>query len=131
WTDSDITRFLDYLTEHHSKAGNGGNFTATTFRDAADYMALVSYSGGAKDMNTCRNKWASLKKTCEVILEIKSMSGWTWSDDTGALIGVENADLWTAYIKRNPAAKPFRNKGWKFFHSVENLLPSKAKGANV
>ncbi|KAK7458104.1 hypothetical protein VKT23_010011 [Stygiomarasmius scandens] len=131
WTDSDITRFLDYLTDNHSKAGNGGNFTATTFREAADYMALVEYSGGVKDADACRNKWSSLKKTCEIILDIKSMSGWTWSDETGASIGTENAALWNSYIKKNPSAKPFRNKGWKFFHTVNNLLPSKAKGTNV
>ncbi|THV03088.1 hypothetical protein K435DRAFT_652002 [Dendrothele bispora CBS 962.96] len=131
WTDTDITRFLDYLTEHHSKAGNGGNFTATIFKDAADHMAQFDYEGGMKDMKACRNKWGQLKGTCEVILEIKNQSGWTWSDDTGATIGVENSDLWEKFVKKKPAAKPFRNKGWKFFHSVHNLLPTAVKGTNV
>ncbi|KAK7439170.1 hypothetical protein VKT23_017660 [Stygiomarasmius scandens] len=131
WTDANITRFLDYLTEHHSKAGNGGNFTVATFKDAADHMAQFEYEGGMKDANACKNKWGQLKGTCEVILKIKNKSGWTWSDDTGATIGMENTDLWDKFIKQKPATKPFRNKGWKFFHTVHNLLPATVKGTSV
>ena len=66
-----------------------------------------------------------------MIRAIQAVSGWVWSDDTGASITLHSASSWDDYVKSHPEAKPFRNKGWQFFNKVSLIMPSTTVGANV
>ena len=70
-------------------------------------------------------------KLYRVIHAIQAVSGWVWSDDTGASITPHSASSWDDYVKSHPEAKPFRNKGWRFFTKVSLIMPSTTVGANV
>ncbi|KAF8063548.1 hypothetical protein FPV67DRAFT_1451983 [Lyophyllum atratum] len=41
-----------------------------------------------------------------------SVASWTWSTDGGACITEDSKVIWDAYVKKNPGAAPFKNKGW-------------------
>lgn len=66
-----------------------------------------------------------------MIVAIQSVSGWVWDDERGADINIHSASSWDDYVKKHPAAKPFRNKGWAHFAKVALIMPSTASGANV
>ncbi|KAG1820881.1 uncharacterized protein BJ212DRAFT_1265332, partial [Suillus subaureus] len=56
------------------------------------------------------------------ITEIKSQSGFSWDEELGANIGPTDAAWWTAFANACPDTKPFRNKGWKHFDDMDDLL---------
>lgn len=72
-----------------------------------------------------------MRKLYRVVVALKGVSGWTWSDSTGASITHAEASSWDDYQARHPEAKPFRNKGWPHFHTFATLMPSPNVGANV
>jgi hypothetical protein len=74
-----------------------------------------------------------MKKLFAVIKAIQAISGWTWSDETGASIDYTTADSWDAYVMKHKDAKQFRNTGWIHLAKVSRLMPSSAppRGANV
>ncbi|KIK77789.1 hypothetical protein PAXRUDRAFT_776420 [Paxillus rubicundulus Ve08.2h10] len=63
----------------------------------------------------CRSEWTTLKAAYHAVVDIKNTSGFTWSDDQG----------W------HPAARPFKNKGFKHFHTIEQMMPEILKGTHV
>ncbi|KIK73208.1 hypothetical protein PAXRUDRAFT_108730, partial [Paxillus rubicundulus Ve08.2h10] len=65
------------------------------------------------------------------VIDIKNMSGFTWSDQNGAGIVLKNHDVWDRYAKKHPAVRPFENKGFIHFHTMEQLMPATDKGAYV
>ncbi|KIK15310.1 hypothetical protein PISMIDRAFT_83903, partial [Pisolithus microcarpus 441] len=73
-----------------------------------------------------------LKKYYYAVADLKCIvSGFTYNDIQGAVITLENADLWDCYAKSHKDAKPFWNSGFSHFQSVELLLPSSAQGCFV
>lgn len=72
-----------------------------------------------------------LKNAFYAIQAIKGKSGWTWSNTTGASIGADMDAAWTAFIQVNPAAKPFRNKGWAHLSTMTTMMPATVKGTHV
>ncbi|KIK13188.1 hypothetical protein PISMIDRAFT_75706, partial [Pisolithus microcarpus 441] len=73
-----------------------------------------------------------LKKYYYAVADLKCVaSGFAYNDIQGAMITLENADLWDRYTKSHKDAKPFRNLGFSHFQSVELLLPSSARGRFV
>ncbi|TFK26848.1 hypothetical protein FA15DRAFT_553992, partial [Coprinopsis marcescibilis] len=110
------------LLEHRSEAGDGGNFKKPTFEAAASSIAHLHLRGAIKIFKICQNKYLALWKTYHVVCAIQQVSGWTWSDDTGASITSDIADSWDNYVRHHPEAKPFCNKGWVHFHKVSELM---------
>jgi hypothetical protein len=63
-----------------------------------------------------------MKKLFTVIQAIKAISGWTWSDETGASIDYTTTDSWDAYMMKHKDAKQFRNTGWIHLAKVSRLM---------
>ena len=68
------------------------------------------------------------QKLYRVICAIQAVSGWVWSDDTGASITLHSTSSWDDYVKSHPEAKPFRNKGWQCFTKVSLIMPRECHG---
>ncbi|KAG6874731.1 hypothetical protein C0992_006807 [Termitomyces sp. T32_za158] len=131
WTSEDEKKFLDLLLERKASAGDGGNFKETCFQEVSDILTALVTRGGPKTVKACQNKWSQLRKTFRVINAIKSVSGWTWNDETGANITPELESSWTAYIKIHKDAKPFKNHGWCHLDVMSQLMPSSIRGAHI
>ncbi|KAH9013691.1 hypothetical protein EDB85DRAFT_2157997 [Lactarius pseudohatsudake] len=131
WLPIDEDTLLDYLWDHWSEAGEGMCFKAPTLTGAAAKVQEMTTKGGPKTMGSCKNKWGKFKELYLIICDIKSQSGFTWSDEQGATIGPESTSVWEVYVKKKPGAEHFRNKGWGHFYKVQHLMPSNARGQNI
>ncbi|CDO71207.1 hypothetical protein BN946_scf184971.g2 [Trametes cinnabarina] len=133
WTLEDEKAFVGYLTDHVAERGDG-NYKMTTFNAAAAYLEGRRTAGGPKTGTGCKNKWARIKETYMVCYKLKQnhgTSGFTWSEEKGADIGIEDEPIWEAYIKKNPKADHFKNKGWPLYDAVDRIIPDKVKGKNL
>jgi hypothetical protein len=57
WTAGDEVLLLNFLVDHASAAGDGGNFKMTTFTAAAAVVDSKRTKGGPKTAKACQNKW--------------------------------------------------------------------------
>ncbi|KAG0698453.1 hypothetical protein DFH29DRAFT_810344 [Suillus ampliporus] len=151
WTPEEETVLVDFLLSQFSASGDG-NPKGTTFTDAASLLKerFPNASGAEKTASICRNKWKSLKAAYNAVIDIKNTSEFTWSDEYGAGIVRKNDDVWNWYTKvctsvaaaapgttnnaitqRHPAAKPYKNKGFKHFSAMEQMTPRISKGSHV
>ncbi|KAF8992398.1 hypothetical protein BDQ17DRAFT_209154 [Cyathus striatus] len=131
WVSAEEFVLIQYLYDHISEAGDNGSFKKPTFEAAAIDIAPFHMRGAVKTAKMCQNKYTTFRKVYRVVIAIKEVSGWTWSDETGASITAETASTWDDYIARHPEAKPFRNRGWPYLHQFEALMPSATVGLNV
>ncbi|KAG1824002.1 hypothetical protein EV424DRAFT_744733, partial [Suillus variegatus] len=130
WTDEETTRLIQYLALHHTEGGDGINFKQATFAAAVAHLLEPPegipkenhVAGNKRDWQSCKNKWIMCKKKHAAITEIKSQSGFSWDEELGANIGPADAAWWTAFVNARPDMKPFRNKGWKHFDDMDDLL---------
>jgi hypothetical protein len=123
WTTEETSRLIEYLIIHRAEGGDGVNFKQTTFTGAADLLleppdgiAKENYVVNNRDWLSCKNKWNSVcvttlpklrplitccqcKKKHAAIVDIKSQSGFSWDDESGANIGPADAARWTAFAK--------------------------------
>jgi hypothetical protein len=61
WTDKDVRNLLDFLMEHKAKAGDGANFTKTTWQAAAAELGKIPPEKGApKTPDSCKSKWTKV-----------------------------------------------------------------------
>ncbi|KAF9008240.1 hypothetical protein BDQ17DRAFT_1237004 [Cyathus striatus] len=67
--------------------------------------------GGPKTAKSCSNKWGYLFVIYRVICQIQAVSGWTWSDETGASITEDLVSSWDDFFLAHPKAKPFKHSG--------------------
>ncbi|KIN93977.1 hypothetical protein M404DRAFT_96602, partial [Pisolithus tinctorius Marx 270] len=128
WTTEEEGALLDFLASHLSQASDG-NFKKATWNAAAAHMAhnhppiIVSFFFFA--LLTI----IQLKKSYYTIADLKSVaSGFAYDDKHGAMILLDNANLWDRYVKAHKDTKPFCNSGFPHFASVELLLPSHGRG---
>ncbi|KAJ8580840.1 hypothetical protein M405DRAFT_885953 [Rhizopogon salebrosus TDB-379] len=139
WTTEGTSCLTKYLIIHHAEGGDGINFKQTTFTGVADCLleppdsiTKENYVVNNRDWLSCKNKWNSCKKKHAAIVDIKSQSGFSWDDESGANIGPADAARWTAFAKTCPDTKLFRNKGWKHFHEMDELMHSQlSRGTNA
>jgi hypothetical protein len=131
WISAEEVALVAFLHDNRAEAGDGGSFKKSTFQRAAQYIASFRGNGQAKDVKSCQNKWTALRKIYRVIQAIKEVSGWHWDDETGASITPATSSSWDDYVRKHPAAKPFRNKGWVHLHKVADIMPSTISGSNV
>ncbi|KAF8987875.1 hypothetical protein BDQ17DRAFT_1198366, partial [Cyathus striatus] len=131
WVSTEETALLWYLLDHLSEVGDNGSFMKSTFEAAATHIARFYHHGAVKMARMCQNKCAAMCKLYCVVTTIKDVSGWTWSDDTGASITEETASTWDDYVAHHPEAKPFCNQGWPHLHQFEPLMPFPGIGLNI
>ncbi|KAJ7273896.1 hypothetical protein C8J57DRAFT_1506015 [Mycena rebaudengoi] len=135
WTPSDEAIMLNHLIKLKSKAGEGCNFQTKHFRGALDALNKNRTKGGLKTAKSAKQKFTTLKKTFDIIQDIQSKSGWTWTNKNGANIGyglTAASGTWDAYVKAIPAAERFKNAGWVNLALMEELMGVRiAKGSHV
>ena len=148
WTTLDEVKLLNFLTEHASAAGDGGNFKATTFEVASAVLDQIPVKGIIKTWNACSNKYSSVSCPCLIsgnwltlylqlrrifraIQAIKNRSGWTWSNETGASITPDMENVWGDFLKIYREAKPFENHGWIHLEKMIIIMPASLKGYHV
>ncbi|KIK76424.1 hypothetical protein PAXRUDRAFT_100051, partial [Paxillus rubicundulus Ve08.2h10] len=132
WTEEEETFFINFLISEFASSGNGG-FKRTTFQEAAKHLEVkfTEQAGGEKTFASCQSKFQALKKSYNAVIDIKNRSGFTWSDKNRAGIALKNDDVCDKYARKRPAVRPFKNKGFVHFHSMEQLMPATGKGAYV
>ncbi|KAJ7235789.1 hypothetical protein C8J57DRAFT_1530486 [Mycena rebaudengoi] len=114
WTSEDEAMMLKHLIKMKSKAGDGHNFQTKHFQGIIAELNNTRTKGGLKAAKTAHQKFGTLKKMFEIIQDIKSKSGWTWSDKYSANIGHDvtaNSGTWTAYTTATKGAARFKNAG--------------------
>ncbi|KIK20947.1 hypothetical protein PISMIDRAFT_46458, partial [Pisolithus microcarpus 441] len=126
WTGADIDVLLDLAITHKASAGEGMNFKAIFWNAVSDTLSNPS-KGGSKTSKVCKEKWKK-GKTFEVINCIKNTSGFAYSHELGANIGLENEAVWNDFIKKHKDANSFQNKGWPHYDKMKQLMPTKGKG---
>ncbi|KAJ6505137.1 hypothetical protein C8R45DRAFT_1090879 [Mycena sanguinolenta] len=113
WTShpEDLAYLINYLHSQRSRAGDGGNFTGTVFAEAATLMAkeCPPKKGGPKTAKSIATKWKSL----------------------GFNVTPESQDAWDTFIKAHPHFRHFATSGWVHFHTVGEIVPSRARGRHV
>ena len=57
WTDPEVDALVDFLAEHHSKGGDGGNFKNVTFQAVVVHLRPLLEGGKPKDMKSIKYKW--------------------------------------------------------------------------
>ncbi|KIJ10947.1 hypothetical protein PAXINDRAFT_85276, partial [Paxillus involutus ATCC 200175] len=140
WTLDEETAFIDFLLSQFSASGDG-NPRKATFNEAATLLKkkFPKALGAEKTSDVCRSKWTALKAAYHAVMDIKDTSGFTWSDDQGVGVTLKHNDVWEQYLKasfflplaRHPAARPFKNKGFKHFHTIEQMMPKISKGTHI
>ncbi|KAF9232201.1 hypothetical protein BU15DRAFT_55257, partial [Melanogaster broomeanus] len=132
WTEDEEAALLIFLLDNISAAGDGG-FKLVTFNTAVSHLntKFPGQTGGLKVGTSCKRKYASLKKLYEIVIDLKSASGFTWSEQGGAGITLESNSSWASYCKSHPGAKPFRTKGFPHFAAMEGLRGRQGKGAHI
>ena len=115
WDTASKAALITFLLEHKSEAGDGMSFKAPTFNKAAIHLIPFTLKGGAKNVASCKNKWAwvcalyqsfchytywlQMKDTYLTVWELMERSGFTWIEQHGANITVESELTWEAYVK--------------------------------
>ncbi|KIK78547.1 hypothetical protein PAXRUDRAFT_16813 [Paxillus rubicundulus Ve08.2h10] len=69
-------------------ASGDGNLRKATFNGAATLLKkkFPKALGAEKAGDVCRRKWTALKAAYHAVVDIKNMSGFTQSDNQGALL---------------------------------------------
>ncbi|KAJ7788570.1 hypothetical protein B0H14DRAFT_3892344 [Mycena olivaceomarginata] len=121
WTANpeDLANLLSFLNAQRSRVGEGGNWDKTVLNEAAAHMASLGppAKGGPKTAAAiATNGGRCIRKIFEAILQMKQKaypgaSGWTYTDEGGF--------------------NPFATSGWVHFRTVDEIMPSRARGRFV
>lgn len=79
------------------------------------------------------DSYYQLRATFKVVQKVKNNSGWRWSNEHGAGITAATMSVWNDYVAKNPAAEPFKTKGWRHWDKMVEIMPAEAPpiGAHV
>ncbi|KAI6099592.1 hypothetical protein F5141DRAFT_1010260, partial [Pisolithus sp. B1] len=117
WSEEEECALVLYLQEQVPAAGDGLNFLEKHFNNAAQHLKtqFPNQCSGEKTGATCASKWTTicisylcatqgtdhilqLREEYFTVIDLKSTSGFTWSDEHGA--GMESCDpVWRDYLK--------------------------------
>ncbi|KAL0570849.1 hypothetical protein V5O48_011104 [Marasmius crinis-equi] len=123
WTSDDIEKLLQKLVKRHSRIGQGGNSKIAVFNEVAAMLNLLKF-GAHKTGKGCKDKYGTPKRDWEEVIKINSKSGWpSWDQHLGANITTERENNWNEYVKSNPRAAQFRNKGYEHQEHFDVLMP--------
>ncbi|KAJ7725520.1 hypothetical protein DFH07DRAFT_719318, partial [Mycena maculata] len=89
WSPSETKELLDFLVTQKAKAGDRGNFPGPVWTAASALLDPKVKKGGLKTAKVYLNKYTQLRGIFKVIRELQNVSGWDWSDTTGASITEE------------------------------------------
>ncbi|KAG1775592.1 hypothetical protein EV702DRAFT_1046719 [Suillus placidus] len=133
WDVEQEKAFTVFLVTRKSEAGDTMSFRNTVFTDAAIHIntKFPNQKGPQKSQSSCRSKWAALKKSYNTVKNIKTLSGSSWSDESGISLTPETSGAWEAHLKAHPQSGPFASKGFPLFSDVEELMLTTAKGKFV
>ncbi|KAF8585844.1 hypothetical protein K439DRAFT_1615631 [Ramaria rubella] len=93
WQPRDDLALINLLIEHKGEAGDGGNFSKTTWMAVSSIMVTCPHKRGLKTWEACKSRWVRLKKDYGVALSLKqNLSGITFLDHQGVVI--EDASVW-------------------------------------
>ncbi|KAK0493980.1 hypothetical protein EDD18DRAFT_1355920 [Armillaria luteobubalina] len=101
WTPVDVECMLKVLESHKAAAGDGVSFKAVVWNAVVEECNKVLTEGGRKTAVACKNKYGQLVRTFNIICNIKRVSGWHWSDETGASINAESTSTWDDYAHKH------------------------------
>ncbi|KAG2066145.1 hypothetical protein BDR04DRAFT_987784, partial [Suillus decipiens] len=111
-----------------SGTGDGLNFPKQVWNSASGYVnsrpspANWSKTHSHKSVSSCKNKWGALKSAYQQVIFIKSTSSLTWSDEDGIGLLDKNWSVWNELLKSCPGVKPFTNKGFVHFATIEQMM---------
>ncbi|KAG1888611.1 hypothetical protein F4604DRAFT_1915625 [Suillus subluteus] len=133
WELEEESELIAFLATHKAEAGDNTTFKNSVYSDASKHLNALYpiYRDAAKSQSSCKTKWNNLKKSYNVIKDIKLLSGFVWSDEHGAGVTPETSGAWDAHAKAHPLSKPFPHKGFPHYAAVEALMPSTTKGKFV
>ncbi|KAJ7039986.1 hypothetical protein C8F04DRAFT_1178338 [Mycena alexandri] len=134
----DTTHVLAFFHARISRLGEGGNPDKTLYNEAAAHMASQwpPKKGGPKTAKSIETKWKALRKLHGYILQAKQKaycgaSGWTYTDEGGFNVTDDDREAWENFVKVHPHFKPFATTGWIHFKTVDDMVPSRARGRYV
>ncbi|EEB88797.1 hypothetical protein MPER_13186 [Moniliophthora perniciosa FA553] len=123
WSHADEKNLPPRLVERVSRISKGGNFRLVVLNEVAETLNPPA-SGGDKMGKGCKDKYGTIKRDWEEVIKINHKSGWPpWDRLLGANITPERENNWNEYVKANPRAAPFRNKGYKYQEYFDVLMP--------
>ncbi|KXN92876.1 hypothetical protein AN958_07130 [Leucoagaricus sp. SymC.cos] len=67
WSSAEETALVDFLVDHKSAAGDGGNFKLATFQQAIAVVAAQGRSGKPKNVKSLQNKWGQIFRSFSVL----------------------------------------------------------------
>ena len=79
WDTVSEAALITFLLEHKSEAGDGMSFKAPTFEKAAIHLIPFTLKGGAKNVASCKNKWA---RVCALYQSFCHYTDWLQMKDT-------------------------------------------------
>ncbi|KAG2046243.1 hypothetical protein BDR06DRAFT_1037894 [Suillus hirtellus] len=103
WTKAEEGAFLDFLLLALPSSGDGG-FKMPAFNQASTNLKLKfpHQRGAEKSGLVCKTKWQVLKKAYHSVIQIKCMSGFTWSHEHRVGITDRKDDVWARFVKTGP-----------------------------
>ena len=66
WNQQEIDYVMDYLRDHASEAGDGGNFKDSVYQAAATYIAPYYKSGPVKSAKHVKNKYKTVSTSLTI-----------------------------------------------------------------
>ncbi|KIK35762.1 hypothetical protein CY34DRAFT_33440, partial [Suillus luteus UH-Slu-Lm8-n1] len=131
WQEYEEAALLDFLTQKLSTCGDRVNFPVSTWATAAQYVNTCALPPGkmhaTRNAQSCKNKWTYLKAGYNHVY-IKNTSGLSWSDADGVGVSNETKHIWEQIVKVSTSlylhvcAKPFRNKGFPHFETIDEMM---------
>ncbi|KAF9071249.1 hypothetical protein BDP27DRAFT_1163163, partial [Rhodocollybia butyracea] len=129
WLDPDKERLVNYVYDHCSELGEGGNLTKQMVNGlAAHFVQPPPAQGGPKTASSCKTQW---QKVCWTFHSVTDSSGWPYDDEFGFQVTPDNADAWDSFKTAHPIFAPFANVGWPHYEKMAEMCPQVAKGAHV
>ncbi|PFH45664.1 hypothetical protein AMATHDRAFT_158264 [Amanita thiersii Skay4041] len=62
WTDKEKDVLVQYLFDHKSEAGDGGNFTTSFWTVVAAHLHPHLVKGSIKTSTVCKSKWTNVSR---------------------------------------------------------------------
>ncbi|KAG1839200.1 hypothetical protein DFJ58DRAFT_733421 [Suillus subalutaceus] len=111
WRLKEETTLLQYLYDNRSGT-DGTTFPKRIYSDVSAHLAehFKNQKGGAKTNSACNTKFSSLKKAYHATQALKK-----WGGNHRSAHQAE-------YVKSNPNAKQFKNKGFEHFEIFDLLM---------
>ncbi|KAH9001595.1 hypothetical protein EDB92DRAFT_80708 [Lactarius akahatsu] len=135
WSRVDEATLVRTLIEEKVRGNWNGNLPKAAAW-AACQLALVdsekTSGGGAKTIESIKNKWQRFKNEFYAVKDLQAVSGFRWNDQEK--IVTAPADVWDAYIKTHPHANKLRRRRFLLYDTIAYLVNDtgpRATGGNA